>query len=163
MTAMTELVHASRTITLEGLNLTSEPTLESHGNLSRDDEHSCGNPDIFNVTQTAPIEYASVMYGVMMPFLVAVTLVANLLIVAVLTKRHMKTPTNLVLLWLAIADLLTLLSPAPWYFYMYTLGYHRHLLHGSALCYLYNVIIEHVPMFFHTTSIWLTILLAGQR
>ncbi|XP_017491262.1 PREDICTED: sex peptide receptor-like, partial [Rhagoletis zephyria] len=124
---------------------------------------NCSHPDIFNVTQAAPIQYASVMYGGIMPILVAVTLLANSLIIAVLTRRHMKTPTNLVLLWMAIADLLTLLSPAPWYFYMYTMGYHSVLLNGSFLCYVYNVMTEHVPILLHNSSIWLTILLAAQR
>lgn len=75
----------------------------------------------------------------------------------------MRTPTNLVLLWLAVADLLTLLSPAIPYFYMYSLGNHKVLLHNSFFCFLYNVMSEHLPILFHTSAIWLTILLAAQR
>ena len=143
---------------------TDVPMLDSNLKpLNNTDMIPCMHPDIFNVTEAAPIEYARVMYGIMMPVLVAVTLVANSLIVAVVTRRHMKTPTNLVLLWLAVADLLTLLSPAPWYLYMYTLGYHEVLLGESFICYMYSYMTEHVPMFFHTTSIWLTCLLALQR
>lgn len=124
---------------------------------------NCSNPDIFNVTQAAPIQFASVMYGGIMPVLVTVTLLANSLIIAVLTRRHMKTPTNLVLLWMAVADLLTLLSPAPWYFYMYTLGQHVFLLKSSFMCYVYHVMTEHVPILLHNSSIWLTCILAFQR
>lgn len=137
--------------------------LDSLENENQEYIMNCSNPDIFNVTQAAPIQFASVMYGGIMPVLVTVTLLANSLIIAVLTRRHMKTPTNLVLLWMAVADLLTLLSPAPWYFYMYTMGQHVVLLNGSFLCYVYHVMTEHVPILLHNSSIWLTCILAFQR
>lgn len=157
-----ELDHSITITTIEPIKWNEDGNSDNSNNTSNE-SINCSNADIFNVTETAPIEYARVMYGVMMPFLVTITLAANLLIVAVLNKRHMKTPTNLVLMWMAVADLLTLVSPFPWYVYMYTLGNHAILLHTPFLCYAYSVMIEHIPMFFHTTSIWLTILLAGQR
>ncbi|CAG2122865.1 unnamed protein product, partial [Medioppia subpectinata] len=64
---------------------------------------------------------------------------------------------------MAIADLLTLLFPAPWYFYMYTLNNHWKILHPTYACYAYYYMIEVIPAFFHTASIWFTLLLAGQR
>ncbi|CAG2105765.1 unnamed protein product [Medioppia subpectinata] len=149
----------------------SDTLYNSHnGNHSYDNTVFDGNTSaeesmhrLFNITQTTPIEYAMVMYGYIMPFLLFMTLVANLLIVLVLAQKHMRTPTNLVLLSMAVADMLTLVFPSPWYFYMYTLGYHSELLHPPAACYAYSSMIEVIPMFFHTASIWLTILLAGQR
>jgi len=120
-------------------------------------------PDIINITELTPLEYAMVMYGYIMPFLLLLTLVANTLIVLVLAQKHMRTPTNLVLLSMAVADMLTLVFPSPWYFYMYTLGYHSHILYPPALCYTYNTMTDILPIAFHTASIWLTILLAGQR
>ncbi|CAG2114270.1 unnamed protein product, partial [Medioppia subpectinata] len=98
-----------------------------------------------------------------MPFLLIITIIANTLIVIVLAQTHMRTPTNLVLLAMAIADLLTLLFPAPWYFYMYTFGNHDKILYPPSACYAYHIMIEVLPAFFHTASIWLTLLLAGQR
>ena len=120
-------------------------------------------PDLINITQSTPLEYAMVMYGYIMPFLLLLTIVANTLIVLVLAQKHMRSPTNLVLLWMAVADMLTLVCPSPWYFYMYTLGYHRHVLHPTAACYIFNTMTDILPIAFHTASIWLTILLAGQR
>ena len=119
--------------------------------------------NLLNVTRDMPIEYAGVMFGYIMPFLLVITIVANILIVLVLSQRHMRTPTNILLLSMAIADLLTLLFPAPWYFYMYTLNYHEQLLYPTSACYAYYYMIEVIPAFFHTASIWFTLLLAGQR
>jgi hypothetical protein len=118
---------------------------------------------LLNITESTPLEYAMIMYGYIMPFLLILTIVANTLIVLVLAQKHMRTPTNLVLLSMAIADMLTLLFPSPWYFYMYTLGYHNQILYPPLACYAYNSMTDVLPMFFHTASIWLTILLAGQR
>ena len=42
--------------------------------------------------------YAQAMYGYIMPFLLVITIIANTLIVVVLSKRHMRTPTNFVLM-----------------------------------------------------------------
>jgi len=118
---------------------------------------------ILNITKSTPLKYAMVMYSYIMPFLLILKIVANTLIVLVLVQKHMRTPTNLVLMSMAIADMLTLLFPSPWYFYFYTLGYYKQILHPPLACYAYSSMIETVPMFFHTASIWLTILLAGQR
>ncbi|KAG8178012.1 hypothetical protein JTE90_011644 [Oedothorax gibbosus] len=118
---------------------------------------------LVNVTQDAPLKYAIPLFGYLMPFLLFVTIVANTLIVVVLAQRHMRTPTNMVLLAMAISDLLTLLFPSPWYFYMYTLNNHSKILYPPAACYAYHSMIETIPAFFHTASIWLTLLLAVQR
>ena len=44
----------------------------------------------------------------------AVTFLSNILIIIVLSKKHMRSPTNLVLMSMAISDLLTVVFPAPW-------------------------------------------------
>lgn len=122
----------------------------------------CNNSAIFNISRIDPIEYASVIYGQLMPILLVFTVVTNSLIIIVMNKPTMKSPTNLVLFWLAIADLLTLIAPSPFYFYMFTLGYHQVLLNGY-FCHAYDLGVYYLPVIFHTASIWLTILLAGQR
>jgi len=86
----------------------SNHNITVHSNLSMID-------DLLNITRSTPLEYAMVMYGYIMPFLLILTIVANTLIVLVLVQKHMRTPTNLVLMSMAIADLLTLLFPSPWY------------------------------------------------
>ncbi|CAI6374677.1 unnamed protein product [Macrosiphum euphorbiae] len=114
-----------------------------------------------NVTTEMPVRYARPMYGFVMPFLLLVTIVANTLIVVVLSKRHMRTPTNVVLMSMALSDMFTLLFPAPWLFYMYTLGNHYKPLSPVESCYAWYAMNEVIPTLFHTASIWLTLALAG--
>lgn len=116
-----------------------------------------------NVTDELPVKYARPMYGFVMPFLLLVTIVANTLIVVVLSKRHMRTPTNVVLMSMALSDMFTLLFPAPWLFYMYTLGNHYKPLSPVESCYAWHAMNEVIPTLFHTASIWLTLALAVQR
>lgn len=116
-----------------------------------------------NVTDELPVKYARPMYGFVMPFLLLVTIVANTLIVVVLSKRHMRTPTNVVLMSMALSDMFTLLFPAPWLFYMYTLGNHYKPLSPVESCYAWYAMNEVIPTLFHTASIWLTLALAVQR
>lgn len=122
-----------------------------------------GTLDYLNVTRELPIRYAQPMYGYMMPFLLLITIVANTLIVVVLSKRHMRTPTNAVLMAMALSDMFTLLFPAPWLFYMYTFGNHYKPLSPVGACYAYTIMNEVIPTLFHTASIWLTLALAVQR
>lgn len=116
-----------------------------------------------NITTDLDIRYALPLYGYAMPFLVVVTIIANTLIVLVLSKKHMRTPTNLVLMAMALSDMLTLLFPAPWLLYLYTFGNHNKPLRPIAACYAYNYMNEVIPALFHTASIWLTLALAIQR
>lgn len=119
--------------------------------------------DYLNISTELPIRYAQPMYGYVMPFLLLITIIANTLIVVVLSKRHMRTPTNAVLMAMALSDMFTLLFPAPWLFYMYTFGNHYKPLSPVAACYAWNIMNEVIPTLFHTASIWLTLALAVQR
>lgn len=116
-----------------------------------------------NITADLDIRYALPLYGYIMPFLVVITIIANTLIVLVLSKKHMRTPTNLVLMAMALSDMLTLLFPAPWLLYLYTFGNHHRPLRPLSACYAYNFMNEVIPALFHTASIWLTLALAIQR
>ncbi|XP_037077143.1 LOW QUALITY PROTEIN: sex peptide receptor-like [Pollicipes pollicipes] len=116
-----------------------------------------------NVTHQTPLDYALPLYGYVMPVLLAVTIVANTLIVVVMSRHHMRTPTNLVLMAMAVSDMLTLLLPAPWMLYMYTFGNYRKPLDSIYACYMYVTMTDTLPSLFHTSSIWLTLALAVQR
>lgn len=98
--------------------------------------------EYLNVTKELPIQYAQPLYGYIVPFLLIVTIIANTLIVVVLSKRHMRTPTNVVLMAMALCDMFTLLFPAPWLFYMYTLGNHYKPLAPVGTCYAYKIMNE---------------------
>jgi neuromedin U receptor 1 len=119
--------------------------------------------NLLNVTRELPIQYAQPLYGYVMPFLLVVTIISNTLIVVVLSKRHMRTPTNVVLIAMALSDMFTLLFPAPWLFYMYTFGNHYKPLAPPAACYAWSFMNEVIPALFHTASIWFTLALAVQR
>ncbi|KAL3256055.1 hypothetical protein MRX96_017259 [Rhipicephalus microplus] len=80
-------------------------------------------PMLVNLTNRGPpIEFALPLLGYAMPALLVVTIIANTFVVVVLAQRHMRTPTNIVLLGMAVCDMMTLLIPSPWFFYIYTLG-----------------------------------------
>ncbi|XP_022668353.1 sex peptide receptor-like [Varroa destructor] len=120
-------------------------------------------PSLMNMSSIYPLEYAVPIYGYAMPPLMIVTIVANTFVAVVLSQRHMVTPTNIVLLAMAVCDMLTLTFPAPWFFYLYTMGNHNLLLGPAPLCFAFVSMTEVIPNAFHTTSIWLTVFLASQR
>ncbi|CAG0904877.1 unnamed protein product [Darwinula stevensoni] len=117
----------------------------------------------FNVTAQLCMDFALPLYGYMMPILLVVTVISNTLIILVLSKRHMRTPTNIVLMTMALADLFTMIFPAPWLFYLYTLGNYVRPISPTSACYAYAIMMEILPNLFHTASIWLTLALALQR
>lgn len=46
--------------------------------------------------RNGPPELAKPIYGYLMPIILAITFIANILIIMVLSKKHMRSPTNLV-------------------------------------------------------------------
>ncbi|XP_046638116.1 sex peptide receptor-like [Daphnia pulicaria] len=135
----------------------------NHNNNSMVNNATMGGNRYLNITADLDISYALPLYGYIMPFLVVITIIANTLIVLVLSKKHMRTPTNLVLMAMALSDMFTLLFPAPWLLYLYTFGNHHRPLRPLSACYAYNFMNEVIPALFHTASIWLTLALAIQR
>ncbi|XP_011189258.1 sex peptide receptor [Zeugodacus cucurbitae] len=121
------------------------------------------NVTYWNVTCDNPLEYGLPLYGYIMPVLLVVTVVTNSLIVLVLSKKHLATPTNFVLMVMAICDMLTVIFPAPGLWYMYTFGNHYKPLHPVSMCLTYSIFNELMPAVCHTASIWLTLALAVQR
>lgn len=57
-----------------------------------------GNMSYWNLTCDSPLDYALPLYGYCMPFLLFMTIISNSLIVLVLNKKSMATPTNFVLM-----------------------------------------------------------------
>lgn len=60
--------------------------------------HNVNNVSYLNVTCETILNYSIPLYGFCMPFLLFITVTANSLIVLVLSKRNMATPTNMVLM-----------------------------------------------------------------
>lgn len=77
----------------------------------------CVRPEFIHVDQ-----YKLTVSGYVMPALVLLTLVTNCLVCAVLLRRSMRTPTNILLVGMAISDMLTGLSTMPAFIKFFTLG-----------------------------------------
>lgn len=116
----------------------------------------CTSNTYINVTCELPIDYAVPLYGYIMPFLLIITIIANTLIVVVLSKRHMRTPTNIVLMAMALCDMFTLLFPAPWLIYMYTFGNHYKPLWPISTCYAWTAMHE-VSTLFKTNNFFIVL------
>jgi len=65
------------------------------------------------------------VYGHVTMVVVLLTLVTNGFVCLVLLRKNMRTPTNLLLVAMAISDTLTGVFPIPTFFYFYTLGHYR--------------------------------------
>lgn len=117
---------------------------------------------VVDLAGSYPMKHATIIFGYITPFVVAISVMTNVFVVAVLTRKHMRSGTNIILCSLAMVDLFTILSGSPWYLYIYTLGHYKDNLNWFA-CHSHNIFIEGMPVFLHNASIWLTLLLAGQR
>ncbi|CAJ0576323.1 unnamed protein product, partial [Mesorhabditis spiculigera] len=101
-----------------------------------------------------------------MPLVVALTVATNSFIVVVLSHKYLRTPTNFVLLAMAVSELLTGVCCIPWFLYYYTFGgYHTDAESGlpSIWCQLIPFMASFFPSIFHATAIYLTVYLAIQR
>ncbi|CAI5454233.1 unnamed protein product [Caenorhabditis angaria] len=105
-----------------------------------------------------------VVYGQIFPVLVLLAVFANAAVAIVLSKKHMVTPTNVVLKYMAIAELLVGLVPLPWTLFFFTMGNYQKQ-HRLELwwCYLQKYSMDAMPPIFHNIAMWLTVLLAAQR
>ncbi|GAB1603810.1 sex peptide receptor-like [Argonauta hians] len=87
-------------------------------------------------------------------------IVTNIINITVLTRKHMRTPVNLILTSLAVADILTMASylPFAWHFYC---KYPEENFHRNTFGWM-QFLIFHINLTTttHTVSIWLGVLLA---
>nr|VZI02598.1 unnamed protein product [Spirometra erinaceieuropaei] len=149
-------------------------SLQNSPNLSQQTEYrlACDSSS-FSVSDTSlrcdPISSLSsrnhyftfLMQTRIQPFAIVLTLICNSLLAYTITRPAMRTPTNLLLLGIAMADLLTGLLPLPIYLLYFTDVFDTHLtVFKSYASYTLSV---SLPTVFHTVSIWLTLLLAIQR
>ena len=110
-----------------------------------------------------PNQFTIPLYGFVAPILLIVTVIANTMVVIVLSQTNMRNASNTILLAISLSDSMTMLVSTPYFFYMYTLSNYKHPLESPLLCYLWTYTTDIIPTLFHTTSIWLTLVLAAQR
>jgi hypothetical protein len=98
------------------------------------------------------------------PVLILFVVVANVLVALVLSQRQMISPTNVVLKYMALADLCVGLVPLPWNFFAHTLhNIKKPEMTELWWCYMYKYSMDAVPPVCHNVAMWLTVLLAAQR
>jgi len=107
--------------------------------------------------------FAVSINGFLMPLIAVVTLVNNALVLAILLRRQMLSPTNALLGALAVSDTLTSVCPTPCFVYFYTTGQRYLDWVPYSWCFAYFCLTDYLPTVFHTASIWLTVSLAVQR
>lgn len=120
--------------------------------------HNCVQPyRLDNSALVAPI------YGVVTPAFVLTTVLTNCLVCLVLVKRPMRSPSNVLLIAIAVSDTLTGVCPLPCFVYFYTLGHSANDYVPNGWCFLLHCLTDYLPTIFHTTSVWLTVSLAAHR
>lgn len=117
---------------------------------------------LLNVTHDYPLAYSQIICGYVWPLMAAITLFTNLMIVFVLTQRDMLTPTNVVLTAIAIADIIPIVVPVPWFIYLFAMNNDRQVLYPPLACYFYQHSTRSVSEVFYFLSTWLNLLLAIQ-
>lgn len=90
------------------------------------------------------------------------TVINNSLVCIVLLKPHMRSPTNAILVAMALSDMFTGLFPIPIFMHFHaTERFYEWVPYNW--CYPIQMFSLHLPTIFHTASIWLTMALAIQR
>jgi hypothetical protein len=117
---------------------------------------------VVKVDMDAPLNYAIPINGYINPIVIIFTLVTNFLVCVILLKPNMRSPTNMILVFMAVSDTLTGLSPLPWYLYAFLAGNYKDYV-PYELCNVQSLLTRALPTVFHTMSIWLTLGLAIQR
>ena len=106
--------------------------------------------------------YTIPVYGYLSPILVVFTIVTNCLVSLVLLKPNMRSPTNSLLVAMALSDMFTGIWPVPCFIFFYQMGNYKEWVPFD-WCFTYLVLTDYLPTIFHTASIWLTVALAVQR
>jgi len=106
-------------------------------------------------------EYAEV-HGYISVMVCVFGIVANIANVVVLNKKHMRTSTNVILKWLAVADLCTMMEYVPFAlkFYVFKDPVIENLFVRSYSWMCYLLFHANFSITMHSVSIWLTIMLA---
>ena len=102
------------------------------------------------------------LFGYLLPPVVVFTIFSNTLTCIALLKKHMRNPTNIILLAIALLYMSTGIIVLPGAIYYYTLGNHKEYIPYN-LCMITRVVHLAVPRIFHAASMWLTVMLALQR
>ena len=100
-----------------------------------------------------PPTYYIVLQGVCAPLIIIISTVLNSLIAVVLLQKHLRSPTNILLLAIALYDTLTGLFPFPAYIFVFTFQQcHDYMPYNYG--WFHRINHDVLPFIFHTCSIW---------
>ena len=80
---------------------------------------------VWDLKQMWPLKWAHLLYGKIYLALILINIVTTVFIVLVLVQKHMRSPVNILLLYMAIADFALAIAPFPVLFFIFTLDYYR--------------------------------------
>jgi len=120
--------------------------------------HNCVIPySLLDYTWTP---YHQTVCGFVHPVVAMATMVTNSLVCAVLLRPSMRSPTNILLVAIAVSNTITGLLPTPGFLVFYGFGlFHDWVPFNWCLPYQYTAL--YLPTVFHTASVWLTVALAA--
>ena len=100
-----------------------------------------------------PPLYYVILQGVFAPLIIIISTVLNSLIGVVLLQKHLRSPTNILLLAIAFYDTLTGLFPFPTYIFVYTFRQcHDYMPYTYG--WFHRINHDVLPFILHTCSIW---------
>lgn len=102
-----------------------------------------------------PPPYNVILQGVCAPLIIIISTVLNSLIAVVLLQKQLRSPTNILLLAIALYDTLTGLFPFPTYIYIFTLKNCVDYLPYN-YGWFHRINYQVLPFIFHTCSIWVS-------
>jgi len=106
----------------------------------------------FNPGQCPP-SYYIILQGVCAPLIIIISTVLNSLIAVVLLQKHLRSPTNILLLAIALYDTLTGLFPFPTYIFVFTFQQCNDYMPYN-YGWFHRINHDVLPFIFHTCSIW---------
>ena len=102
-----------------------------------------------------PPSYYIILQGVCAPLIIIISTVLNSLIAVVLLQKQLRSPTNILLLAIALYDTLTGLFPFPAYIYVFTFRKCDDYMPFN-YGWFHRINCEILPFIFHTCSIWVS-------
>ncbi|ESP01119.1 hypothetical protein LOTGIDRAFT_139911 [Lottia gigantea] len=117
---------------------------------------------VLDFAEMFPLDVAVPVFGYASPIVILVTLILNFCVIKVLSSSKFRSPTNVMLVTIAVLDILTGCLQLPWYIHTYSLHGYRQLP-DQFWCHSYYYLFRVTPIIIHTASLWCTALLAFQR
>ncbi|XP_052772717.1 G-protein coupled receptor dmsr-1-like [Mya arenaria] len=105
----------------------------------------------------------SLIFGMITPIQAALVTVANIFIVILFTKPNIRSRTTCILTLIALADVLSILSPTSIYIWLFTLDNGNHRAVPYRFCIWTIAFVDIFLDMFNSMSLWFTVLLALMR